>query len=267
MKRGQISNLLRKLKLIYYTDLIRFFIQKFKNRKINRDFKLNNPNVKLPPDYLIYESFQINYQKYYSDSIETAKWLTEHFSKYIDLNNKRILDWGCGPGRIIRHLPNIIDKKCEYFGTDYNKNSINWCSKYLTGIHFNKNSLEAKLPYNDNYIDVIYGISIFTHLSEQSHYEWYNELYRILKPDGIMFLTTQGDNFKIKLTNSELTKYNNDELVIRGKVKEGHRTYSAFQPPCFMRKLFSNVEILDHIITKPGTSKVLPQDIWIIRKK
>ena len=45
-----------------------------------------------------------------------------------------------------------------------------------------------------------------------------------------MFLTTQGDNFRVKLTDLELNKYNNDELVVRGKVKEGHRTYSAFHP-------------------------------------
>jgi len=123
------------------------------------------------------------------------------------------------------------------------------------------------LPYNDNYIDVIFGISIFTHLSEQLHYDWYNELYRILKPNGIILLTTQGDNFKVKLTDAELKQYNNNQLVVRGKVKEGHRTYSAFHPQVFMRKLFQNIEILEHIETKPEGGKGLPQDIWIVKKQ
>ncbi len=140
MKKGQISNLLRGLGLIYFTDWVRYYIQKFKNRKINKEFKLKNPDVKLPPDYLIYESFQMNYQKYYTDSIETANWLKDHFKKHIDLKGKRILDWGCGPGRIIRHLPDVIGNSCEYFGTDYNKKSIDWCSKNLSGIKFNNNS-------------------------------------------------------------------------------------------------------------------------------
>jgi SAM-dependent methyltransferase len=173
MKKGQVSNLLRELGLIYFTDWVRFYIQKIKNRKVNNQFKLNNPNIVLPPDYLIYESFQINYHKYYTESFETAKWLKGYFEKYIDLNNKRILDWGCGPGRIIRHLPNVIGSGCEYFGTDYNKKSIDWCSKNLPNIHFNNNSLNAQLPYEDNFFDVIYGISIFTHLSEQLHYDWF----------------------------------------------------------------------------------------------
>lgn len=267
MKKGQISNFLRRIGLIYFTDYVRYYIQKFKNRKLNKDFKLKNPDVKLPPDYLIYKSFQINYQKYYTESIETAKWLTDHFKKHIDLKEKRILDWGCGPGRIIRHLPNVIGGNCEYFGTDYNEKSIDWCSKNLPNIQFNKNSLNAQLPYDDNLIDIIYGISIFTHLSEQLHYDWYNELYRVLKPNGILFLTTQGDNFMSKLTDLELSKYNKGELVIRGKVKEGHRTYSAFHPQDFMQKLFRNVEILEHIKTKPENKKGLPQDIWIVKKR
>lgn len=267
MKKGQISNLLRGLGLIYFTDWLRYFIQKFKNRKINKNFKSLHPDVKLPPDYLIYESFQINYQKYYTESIKTAKWLSDHFKNHIALKNKRILDWGCGPGRIIRHLPDVIGNGCEYFGTDYNKKSIDWCSKNLTGIQFNNNSINAQLPYDDNFIDIIYGMSIFTHLSEQKHYEWYHELYRILKPNGIIFLTTQGDNFKIKLTDLELNTYNKNELVVRGKVKEGHRTYSAFHPKGFVKKLFSNVTILEHIETKPKHGNWLPQDVWILKKQ
>lgn len=253
--------------LIYFTDWIRFQIQKFKNRKINLSFVKNNPNVSLPPDYLIYESFQINYHKYYTESKDTAKWLINIIEKHIELNNKSILDWGCGPGRIIRHLPTIVGNGCTFYGTDYNKNSIEWCSKHLLGIKFNHNSLEAKLPYPDNNIDVIYGLSILTHLSKKLHYEWFKELYRVLKPEGIMLLTTQGDNFKEKLTDSELSTYNKGEIVVRGNVKEGHRTYSAFHPKEFMNQLFSKAEIIEHLERKPQSGRWLPQDIWIIRKK
>ena len=49
------------------------------------DFKTRSPNVELSPDYLIYESYQINYQKYYTESIKTAKWLA-HFAKHIYLS-------------------------------------------------------------------------------------------------------------------------------------------------------------------------------------
>jgi SAM-dependent methyltransferase len=267
MVKEIISQLLRKTGLLYSSDRFRFYLQLFKNRKINRKFKRDNPAIPLPPDYLIYESFQINYYKYYTESINAAKWLCGYFSQYTRLENKKILDWGCGPGRIIRHLPQLIGHDCEYYGTDYNSESIEWCSKNLPGIHFNRNSLAPDLPYPDGYFDIIYGLSIFTHLSEQMHRDWYHELYRILKPGGIMFLTTQGDNYKVKLTPAELIRYNNGDLVVRGNVKEGHRTFSAFQPSNYMRKLFSNLEILDHIETPPEKGRWLPQDAWILRKK
>ena len=110
----------------------------------------------------------------------------------------------------------------------------------LPNISFNTNTLEAKLPYEDNSFDVIYGISIFTHLSEQMHFDWYKELYRVLKTNGILFLTTQGENFKLKLTQTENETFDEGSLVVRGNVKEGHRTYSAFQPNKFMKELEPN---------------------------
>ena len=72
------------------------------------------------------------------------------------------------------------------------------------------------------------------------HYDWHKELYRVLKPNGIMYMTTQGENYKVKLTKIELEAYNNGELIVRGKVKEGHRTYSSFHPKVFMEKLFNS---------------------------
>jgi len=267
MNKGTISNLLRRAGLIYLTDWIRFYVQRFKNRKINREFKRQNPEVKLPPDYLIYESFQISYRKYYIDSIEAARWVAGHIARHTELRDKKILDWGCGPGRVIRHLPAVNGDGCSFYGTDYNARSIAWCKENLPGIHFHKNELKAELPWDDGFFDIIYGISIFTHLSEQMHYDWYRELHRVLKPGGIMFLTTQGDNFRVKLTETEAALYDQGKLITRGGTKEGHRTYSAFHPKAFMTRLFENARILEHIETPPEKGKYLPQDIWILQKK
>jgi len=264
--KSQFLKLLRNLGLIYSLDKVRYNWQKYRNRVINKEFKLQNPDVSLPPDYLIYESFQINYHKYYHGGHESAMWLKDLLSKHVTLENKRILDWGCGPGRIIRHLPGIIANGCEFFGTDYNGQSINWCSTNLQGISFNHNSIDAKLPYDDNFFDIIYGFSIFTHLSESSHYQWLDELLRVLKPGGILLVTTHGDNFKVKLTSTELKSYNEGKLIVRGKVKEGHRTFTAFHPKNFMKNLFKDVIILDHLEIAQTSKTWIPQDTWILRK-
>jgi len=266
MKKAEISNLLRNFGLLFLFDKLRFYFQKLKFRSINKKFKAANPEVKLPPDYLIYESFQMNYHKYYTESIAFAKLMSTYFAKHIELKDLNILDWGCGPGRVIRHMPKMIGHNCKFYGTDYNANSIAWCKENLSDIEFNHNSLEANLPYQDDFFHVIYGHSIITHLSEEMHYAWFAELYRVLKPGGILYLTAQGDNYKSKLSNSELKQYNAGQLVVRGKVKEGHRTYSAFQPKSFMQTLFSKVSILEHVEFKPNPGAGIPQDIWIVRK-
>ncbi len=80
MVKENISILLRRTGLLYGSDRVRFYLELFKNRKINRKFKKDNPTIALPPDYLIYESFRINYYKYYTESINAAKWLCGYFS-------------------------------------------------------------------------------------------------------------------------------------------------------------------------------------------
>ena len=266
MKKSTITKILRKTRLIHLADILRFQLIRIKNYSKNNVFKLENPEVQLPADYLIYESFKMDYKRYYESGKNNAKWIKAIIEKHIELENIKILDWGCGPGRIIRHLPDVFGKTNEYFGTDYNKVSIDWCKKHLKGIQFNYNNLNPCLPYKDDFFDVIYGISIFTHLSEEMHFYWYKELIRVLKSGGVLFLTTHGDNFKQKLSDNELEKYNSGELVVRGDVKEGHRMFATFHPPKFLKNLFKNDVVLEHIV-EPAKNDWIPQDVWLVKKK
>ena len=266
MLKKRVSNLIRYLGLLQQVDWLRFQVERIKQGPKNKKFTKNHPNVPIPPDYLLYESFRLDYEKYYFGGKRSAQWLTQHLEKHLDLNKKDILDWGCGPGRIIRHLPQIIGNHCNFFGTDYNEQSIHWCKANLPNITFHHNSLNATLPYKNRSMDVIYGISIFTHLSKQQHLDWFAELYRVLRPNGIMLFTTHGDNYKQKLTTAEQIKFEAGNLIERGNVTEGHRTYTAFQPPAFMKQLFKQAKVLEHITTQPKTSNWLPQDVWILAK-
>ncbi len=264
MKKGDISILLRRFGLMKLADDLRFLYFKLKKRKKNKLFHLKYPHAKLPPDYLIYESFQLDYDEYYTKSRKTAEWILTYLRKYISLTDINILDWGCGPGRILRHMPELLHNG-NIYGTDYNNSSITWCKNNLSGIKFNTNTLEATLPYQENFFNAIYAISIFTHLSEKMHYEWMHELKRILIPGGVFFLTSHGDAFIEKLTEAEKNIYNKGELIVRGMTTEGHRTFTAYHPASFMKKLFEGMKILDHIET-PSNGGKAQQDIWIVQK-
>jgi len=266
MIKSNITLLLRKLGLMQLTDYLNFYYQKYRNRSSNKLFREKNPDVVLPPDYMIYESFQMNYDNYFNDSLETAKWLISYFEKCVELKNIKILEWGCGPARIIRHLPGLLDQSCEIYGSDYNPKTIEWCRNNIINVQFSINNLQPPMNFDDEYFDIIYATSVFTHLSEEMHFAWFEELKRVLKLNGIIFLTTHGENCKPNLSPEEIKIFEDGNIVVRGNVKEGHRTFSAYQPPQFMRKLFSDVEILEHV-TKEPEGNYFPQDIWIVRKK
>ncbi len=258
--KSQISNLLRKLGLMQASDRLRFYFHRFGMRKKNRAFLKEHPGLILPPDYLMYESFLLDYMRYYDNGKKTAQWLIDLVQKHRKLNDTAILDWGCGPARVLRHLPELVPEAESYNGTDYNSKTISWCRENLHGISFADNSLMPPLLYPDASFDLIYGISIFTHLSEEAHLQWLKELIRVLRKGGILFLTLHGEGFLNKLSEQEKQIFQAGKLVIRGQVTEGHRTFAAFQPPEYVKEWTKELSLLEHI---PGKQE---QDVWIWRQ-
>lgn len=265
MDKQFVSTFLRKLNLIKPADRVRFYVNYLKTYKRRKHFFSENPGVKLPPPHYVYETFNLDYFAFYNDSIETAKWLLSFFQKHKTLQNVTIMDWGCGPGRIIRHMPYYTDATCSFYGCDYNKKYIDWCSKNIPGVKFLKNELAPPVALPDKSVDIIYGISIFTHLSEKMHTAWFDELMRLLRPGGILFITLHGNAFKSKLNEEERHRFENGRLVTKANTREGHRTFAAYQPESYIRELAEPHEILEHHPGDIANGKP-QQDIWIIRK-
>ena len=242
-------------------------MQRSKYKKGNVLFKNEHKDIPLPPDFFIYETYRLNFKWYYQDGKNTAKEIVELLSRHVDLfsTGKRILDWGCGPGRIVRHLRSVLPL-AEIYGTDYNEEYIGWCSKHLRGIDFSVNRIDPPTGYEDVFFDTIIGLSIFTHLSEKNHFDWINELYRIIKQGGMLFITTQGEAYRPLLTMAEKKVLDSNRLVTRKYSKEGNRLYSSFQSDHFMRQLIKGkFRVLEHIPGKFENSEPA-QDNWLLQK-
>ena len=268
MLKTKLISLIRKFGLSNMADKARYQIMRLKNMRRNNQFIKEHPGIPLPPPYMVYESFQIDYRKYFLGGREDAQWIASLAKPHCTLENSKILDWGCGPARIIRHLPDLLGSSNEYFGTDYNEETIKWCAENIKGISFSKNEITPPLPFPDNQFGLIYGISILTHLSAENHYKWSDELYRVASQNGIVILTTHGDAFLEKLTPAEAEAYHAQMPISRDKTKEGHRTFGTFHPPEFIRNVLtsSGFSIVQHIPGKRVHESYISQDVWLLKK-
>ncbi|MEJ7611915.1 MAG: class I SAM-dependent methyltransferase [Ferruginibacter sp.] len=197
----------------------------------------------------------------------TAKVIHTLAERYIDLNTgpKAILDWGCGPGRVIRHFPRLAGDSHQYSGSDYNEKYISWCRENIPGISFFVNELLPPVKAQPASFDMVYGLSIFTHLSEEAHYQWMEEIFRVLKPGGIFIFTTHGEGSAHKLTSPESEAFRTGKFVARSFMKEGHRMYSSFQPQQFISKIMGRF-IREEFIPGGEESPIGHQDCLVFRK-
>jgi SAM-dependent methyltransferase len=101
----------------------------------------------------------------------------------------RILDFGCSTGRMIRWLKD--PEETEIWGVDIDARHIVWCQENLTPpFNFATVTLQPHLPFKDEYFDLIYCGSVFTHIDDLA-YTWLLELKRILRPGGMVYATVQ----------------------------------------------------------------------------
>jgi len=106
-------------------------------------------------------------------------------SKSMLNSNSRILDAGPGgKGYMLDYCSKYI--KCETHATDltFKQKKLN----HINGLKFNKASL-LDTSYVDDFFDVIYCISVIEHMKVSDRNAFFNEMYRVLKPNGLMFLS------------------------------------------------------------------------------
>ena len=267
MSKNNIAHYLRKFYLLQFADYLMFVGNVLKNRKPNKFFLADHPGFIPPPAYLAYDAYNhTNWQNYYEMGLRHSTLISDLIREHFCENEIKICEWGCGPARVIRHLEKIEGfEKIQLFGTDYNEKTINWCQKNIKHVHFSQNSLKPPLPLASEAFDCVYAISVFTHLSERLHYAWIDELFRILKPNGILIFTTHGDLSAERLLPVEKKTYDAGSFVVKDQIKEGKKFFAAYHPPQFVkRKLLKGYVVIKHIGNL--ASYQLEQELWVVKK-
>ncbi len=140
------------------------------------------------------------------------KKIGEDFLRYFielgDLKpNERVLDVGCGIGRMAIPLTEYLDKRGSYEGFDIVAKGIDWCKKEISPKYpnfrfqladvFNKNyrpqgqykASGYRFPYENESFDLVFLVSVFTHMLPPDMNNYFSEIARVLKPGGRCLIT------------------------------------------------------------------------------
>jgi SAM-dependent methyltransferase len=114
--------------------------------------------------------------------------------------HERVLDVGCGIGRLARPLADFLDERGSYAGFDVNPVAVGWCQArydvkrfsfaladlYNARFHPTGRGKAAQyaFPYEADSFDVAILASVLTHLLEAEAEHYLSETLRVLRPGG-----------------------------------------------------------------------------------
>jgi len=165
----------------------------------------------------------------------------DSLSQYIKDNDK-ILDLGCGNGRLIEL---IKGKQIDYTGLDISKKVISLAKKRYPNNHFRIGNL-YNLPFANKSFDKVFAIASIHHIpSNKLRTKILEEIRRVVKPEGLIIISVWNLNKRkylkqIKKSQKEHSYLEEGDLLKPwGKEKENLRYYHAFKKQELI-DLFSN---------------------------
>ncbi len=105
-----------------------------------------------------------------------------------------VLDFGCGWGRIIRFFLKDVEPG-GLLGIDCDSSALALCRRTNSWNTFVDVEPLPPAPFPTDHFDLIYAYSVFSHLSEESHDRWLDEFRRMLKPGGLLMVSTRARSF------------------------------------------------------------------------
>ncbi|HET6446921.1 MAG TPA: class I SAM-dependent methyltransferase [candidate division Zixibacteria bacterium] len=180
----------RRIRQFYY------FLIDMLDRLLSRRREMVPPK-RIRPDYVVSSGFTEHGELFAQYAIELSRLEPED----------RVLDLGCGIGRIAVPLTAYLNQKGSYEGLDIVPESIAWCRKEISTRHPNFNfqiadvynnqynpsgtqkAGEYTLPFDDGSFDLILLKSVFTHMLPDDVKNYLSEIARTLKNGGRVLIT------------------------------------------------------------------------------
>ena len=107
-----------------------------------------------------------------------------------------ILDLGCGPGYLLRHLHARVGGRRPLVGADFSPKTIERASRLCDGLEPPPAFRVVDgypTPFADGSFDAIYSVEVVEHLPDDILDAMLDDAYRLLAPGGMLVITTPND--------------------------------------------------------------------------
>lgn len=247
-------------------DILRYWSDRDLVRR-NRDFARRGAPDGLPvqPPFLVYLVCNLfDVSAFYGNGRKGMDWITGLLEKQrIEIDSLgSVLDFGCGCGRVLRFW--AAHPSVRVHGTDYNPKLIRWCRENLPFCDVSVNAMHAGLPHADSSFDLVYAISVFTHLPESGQKFWLDELTRVTKPGGLIAVTAHGPSRTSVLTPRQRAVFDAGGIVVREGLYGGTNICGAYHPPGALERLSEGRLLLLDYEENGATDAA--QDVYLFRR-
>lgn len=261
--RRRVGSALGRFGLLGAADRVLMWLCVARESARNRRFALANPGFATPPRHIAFDALgHVSSADYLQSGGEHAAIFARLIGSGLGRPAQLVLEWGCGPGRIIRNLRGAgIGADVQLLGVDVHAPTIAWCSSNIRGVDFRLCGPLPPLPVAARSVDALYSYSVWTHLSESSIESWVREGARVLRDDGLMIGTSHGDRYADMLEQGEVDGYRAGQPVVHRGAAEGRKRFLGFHPPGFIEALLARYfERVQRI--PPEALGGMPQDVW-----
>lgn len=183
--------------------------------------KENNKGLAVVPPRDFMGSYGNNsFFRYLNSGKASFAEVKENMLRVCDINideQERVLDFGCGAGRVTRNF----DSDMEIHGTDLRGDIVDWANENLP-YEFHTNTLNCNLSFDNNYFDFILSLSVFSHIKALK--KWLDEVTRTLKEGGILYLSINDEEAVIKASKvvPKLDYFEKIKLDLAGFIQGRH---------------------------------------------
>ena len=142
----RIQHMLRMPRLLNSVEYLRVLYSVVRTRKRNALFVQQYPDFPAAPSHLAYDAYSPPDWHFHKASAQsTAQFIRDVTREFLgEEESQTAIEWGCGPGRVVRHLPSVFGRSTHAYGSDYNPKTIERCKTHIDSVTFVLNSLSPR---------------------------------------------------------------------------------------------------------------------------